>query len=208
MDVPTGPKPGSEAARNLNHFQSIRARILEEIGVEKKRTWGSENGGALIEGLPDDIVENHVWPLVRKTIEDQEDRPTVLLGNIQDTLSLSSASKKWRYLVTTSKVWAVFRFLQENHSDVRDPFGPVVTIPRYFRVGLAMCPPIDVLARFPLFDLVNFINEWVNCLEFYEKVPYDDYVNDDFTGRVTRWQYGHRAGDDKLWLSIRRLPNI
>ncbi len=106
MEVPT-LRPGSISVQKLTHFQSIRAKILEDIRVEKERTWSLENGGALIEGLPDDIVENNVWPLIRKTIEDQEDRPTVTLGNIRDTLSLSSASKKWRYLVTTSKVWAV-----------------------------------------------------------------------------------------------------
>lgn len=75
-------------------------------------------GQAYIPGIPDEIVEKHIWPLLQKpfreiSASDQSGREVVLLTYS----SLRQMNKRWKHLVSFSYEWAVYRMVRRDFNE-------------------------------------------------------------------------------------------
>lgn len=116
----------------------------------------------LIPGLPDDLVELHIWPRIRAMLED------VVLLEVSDTprvkticltvRSVAHINRKWRHLITNSIVWAA---LISAVTFCRRRWASLNTF--FFRDSVRAFPPIDVWSRLPHAVLMQRIDSWLLC---------------------------------------------
>lgn len=74
-------------------------------------SWGTAEG--FIPGLPDDIVEEHIWPRLQKQFRRLSTYSLAEKGEIVEALrALRCVSRRWNDLVAFSYEWAVYRMVQ------------------------------------------------------------------------------------------------
>ena len=91
------------------------SRARERLKMKRMAVEGKSD---LISGLPDFLVEHHVWPYLRgvydevdqKTLEEKEEA-------LELFRNLRSLNPKWRCLIDESEEWAAFRLVNADFRD-------------------------------------------------------------------------------------------
>ena len=145
----------------------------------------------LIPGLPDDIVLNHIWPRIRKDLEEEGRTSQVppLRNFICGVCHLSVTSKSWRCLLTNSAIWAPIRILG-RHGNM---FGHFNMKARYFRHHIRNLPPIDSFSKMDFRRLSDHLRKWeeYNISErdsLLQVRPKDKHDPQDVLGRFESWK--------------------
>jgi len=71
-----------------------------------------------IPGIPDEIVQNHIWPRVQKSFTGISDCQQAQKEAILSTLfSLRLLNKRWKHLLDFSYEWAVYRMVRRDFNE-------------------------------------------------------------------------------------------
>ena len=102
----------------------------------------------LIPGLPDDYVKRQIWPRIQASLKDVDpDRSkSSTIEHLRSLTTLAVVSKKWRFLVTTSRPWAILRLTDFTlRSEI--PVDQNQSWVRKFQAIMKIIPPLDIFVN-------------------------------------------------------------
>lgn len=157
----------------------------------------------ILPGLPNDLVLNHIWPRLRKDIENVVD---VSLDDVpsrmKDQCSIAGTSKYWRCLITMCASWTAIKLLQQGGQI----FGSRIIMARYYRRHLRHLPPIDAFSQMDLHKVAACVTTW----EHYDSIEIETFLlarpkdlcdPEDEVGRFQAWTDQRSLIDaDWIWL--------
>ncbi|CAM6113981.1 unnamed protein product [Calypogeia fissa] len=94
----------------------IRAEQMNLIESSRQRT-------RLIEGLPDDIVRDFIWPVLHSRLISDAPTDDDTIENFRLLLSLAGINVKWNVMVTNSSMYGVLRMTQGEFSGLGNPLN-------------------------------------------------------------------------------------
>ena len=140
QDPPQGYWPSLFEAgeRNCNLKKEIVKWVVHPLEGDLVSVSLMERAGGFLPGLPDEIVENHIWPRLQTQFRGLTKYSLAEKGEILETFrALRCVSPRWNHLVTFSYEWAVYRMVQWDFiqgwvwwSHMTARFGPLREISR------------------------------------------------------------------------------
>ncbi|CAM6114903.1 unnamed protein product [Calypogeia fissa] len=120
-----------------------------------------------IPGLPDEIVELHIWPCVATTFRGIGTLPTKeSLSPLETLRALRLVSKRWNHIVSFSYKWAVYRMIRHDfnlgwiwysyYPALKDPFTEVMRM-----LDLLLDPLSDQQALHQSLGLLPTTHLWI-----------------------------------------------
>jgi hypothetical protein len=181
--------------RRKEKIRSMCHDAEEVVRAEWENIWQSTTSSDILPGLPDELVETKIWPILRRWLEDVQDLPNeVCVSRILQIRSMACISRKWRHIVTTSKAWAAIRLIVENVPQIM----PLYALSATFRLYMMYIPPIDAFSRLPLKELRHQQSIWMmyNCEEthIYLELYSDRYDPKDSHQRLLAYRRGRDLG--------------
>ncbi|CAM6123639.1 unnamed protein product [Calypogeia fissa] len=116
----------------------------------------------MIQGLPDDIVRDHVWPLLHLALITDAGNDVDTVENIKFLLSLMGFNKKWHQIVSSCIMFGVLRMMQAEFLELQNPLTDNDGM-RFVQRLMDSFPNMHLLGSLDLDDLAEF---WVNWSEW------------------------------------------
>ncbi|CAM6093901.1 unnamed protein product [Calypogeia fissa] len=114
----------------------------------------------LIEGLPDDIVRDYIWPVLHsKLIEDARTYDEAA-ENVRLLLRLAGFNLKWRQMVTYSSMYGIVRMMRAKFSELGNPLADDDGM-RFVRRLMDSFPNMHLLGCLSPEDLDEFWVKWI-----------------------------------------------
>ncbi|CAM6093794.1 unnamed protein product [Calypogeia fissa] len=155
----------------------------DSIRVEQRQlTESLRDNVRLIQGLPNDIVRDYLWPALHASLRSSGTNDDETRENVRLLLSLRSFNPKWRQLVTFNAMFGVLRMLLAEFNEIQNPLADDdgmtffhLRMDSFLNIHLLGCLQSDDLEEFrvkwndwELLDRAFFISE-LNRIE-YEKI--------------------------------------
>ncbi|CAM6096684.1 unnamed protein product [Calypogeia fissa] len=113
----------------------------------------------LIQGLPDDLVQDYVWPALHASLCSSRGNDDEARENVRLLLNLRSFNPKWRNLVTFSAMFGVLRMLLVEFSKIQNPMVDDDGM-TFFHLRMDSFPNIHLLGCLESDDLEEFCLKW------------------------------------------------
>ncbi|CAM6094434.1 unnamed protein product [Calypogeia fissa] len=113
----------------------------------------------LIEGLPDDLVRDYVWPALHASLCSSGGNDDEARENVRLLLSLRSFNPKWRKLMTFSAMFGVLRMLIAEFNKIPNPLADDDGM-TFFHLRMDSFPNIHLLGCVESDDLEEFRLKW------------------------------------------------
>ncbi|CAM6093793.1 unnamed protein product [Calypogeia fissa] len=149
--------PSNEIITAYARVMSDKWDLVRE--KEKQLIESLSDNPPLLEGLPDDIVRNYIWPKLHNNILSSANTDADTLENIRLLFGLRSSNEKWRQVVNSSAMFGILKMLllefPEYGNPLTDPDGMI-----FFRRSIRSFAGVHVLGPLESEDLDQYRVNW------------------------------------------------
>ncbi|CAM6105433.1 unnamed protein product [Calypogeia fissa] len=131
----------------------IRAEQRELIESSRQRT-------RLIEGLPDEIVRDYIWPVLHSKLIEDAGTADGVAENVRFLLSLLGFNVKLRLMVAYSSMCGVLRMMRAEFSEFENPMSDDDGM-RFLRRLMDSFPNMHLLGHLSREHLDEFRVKWI-----------------------------------------------
>ncbi|CAM6093806.1 unnamed protein product [Calypogeia fissa] len=159
------------APPNVIAYATRLSAKWDSIRVEQRQLMESlRENVRLIQGLPDDIVRDYVWPALHASLCSTPRNDDEARENVRLLLSLRSFNPKWRQLVTFNAMFGVLRMLLTEFREIQNPLADDDGM-TFFHLRMDSFPNMHVLGCLQSDNLEEFCVKW-NDWERLDRVYY------------------------------------